>query len=303
MKDDVPEEVKKRRLQEIISTFYSLVGERNKRLVGTHQLVLVEGVSVCSILSGRIVWCQLFSRYTSRNSLLVVSPVFLLSSLPMHFISCLSSPSLSCLLSQTSKRSDSELAGRTDGNVKVIFPRTVQEAKTGQTTMFKPGDYVTVKVIVLVRMLTVVLFVYLCHDSWICLLCLFTCVVVVGFVYLCRGSWICLLFVYLCRGSWICLLCLFTCNCVITYSNFITIYSIVIVMVLGFVYYSVFLLVFTDYRVSRWFSEIKRSSTRPHLHTAVQSVLTLTVVSPLTQVTLYICIQWNLSNPDTLGTE
>ena len=44
MKDDVPEDVKKRRLQEIIATFYSFVGGRNKRLVGTHQLVLVEGV-------------------------------------------------------------------------------------------------------------------------------------------------------------------------------------------------------------------------------------------------------------------
>ena len=47
MKDDVPEDVKKRRLQEIIATFYSFVGERNRRLVGTTQLVLVEGVSLC----------------------------------------------------------------------------------------------------------------------------------------------------------------------------------------------------------------------------------------------------------------
>ena len=44
MSDDVSEPVKKRRLQEIIHTFYSHVGERNRRLVNTHQLVLVEGV-------------------------------------------------------------------------------------------------------------------------------------------------------------------------------------------------------------------------------------------------------------------
>ena len=44
MKDDVPEDVKKRRLQEIITTFYSHVGERHRRLVDTHQLVLVEEV-------------------------------------------------------------------------------------------------------------------------------------------------------------------------------------------------------------------------------------------------------------------
>lgn len=44
MKDDVPEEVKKRRLQEIVSTFHSIAGERNKRFIGTDQLVLVEKV-------------------------------------------------------------------------------------------------------------------------------------------------------------------------------------------------------------------------------------------------------------------
>lgn len=46
LKDDVVEEVKKRRLQEVITTFYSFVGDRNRRLIGTHQLVLVEGVSL-----------------------------------------------------------------------------------------------------------------------------------------------------------------------------------------------------------------------------------------------------------------
>ena len=48
--------------------------------------------------------------------------------------------------SQTSKRSESELAGRTDGNVKVIFPESVLDPVTGNTTTFTPGDYVTVKV-------------------------------------------------------------------------------------------------------------------------------------------------------------
>ena len=50
------------------------------------------------------------------------------------------------LPSQTSKRSESELAGRTDGNVKVIFPESVLDPVTGNTTTFTPGDYVTVKV-------------------------------------------------------------------------------------------------------------------------------------------------------------
>ncbi|CAI8054870.1 Mitochondrial tRNA methylthiotransferase CDK5RAP1 [Geodia barretti] len=89
MQDDVLEEVKKRRLQEIIDTFYSHVGERNRRLVGSHQLVLVEG---------------------------------------------------------TSKRSEEEVAGRTDGNVKVIFPGSMTEPLTQSSTTFRPGDYVIVKI-------------------------------------------------------------------------------------------------------------------------------------------------------------
>jgi len=44
MTDSVPEEVKKRRLNELVSTFYSTAAVRNQRFIGTHQLVLVEGV-------------------------------------------------------------------------------------------------------------------------------------------------------------------------------------------------------------------------------------------------------------------
>ena len=44
MKDDVPEPVKKRRLHELVSSFYSTAAIRNQRFIGTHQLVLVEGV-------------------------------------------------------------------------------------------------------------------------------------------------------------------------------------------------------------------------------------------------------------------
>ncbi|XP_003384079.1 PREDICTED: CDK5 regulatory subunit-associated protein 1-like [Amphimedon queenslandica] len=41
LKDSVPEDIKKKRLAEIISTFYSLSGSRNKRFIGTEQLVLL----------------------------------------------------------------------------------------------------------------------------------------------------------------------------------------------------------------------------------------------------------------------
>ena len=46
MMDDVPEEVKKRRLRELVETFYPIAAERNRRFIGTDQLVLVESVSV-----------------------------------------------------------------------------------------------------------------------------------------------------------------------------------------------------------------------------------------------------------------
>ena len=41
--DDVPADVKQRRLAEVIATFQRLATEKNAALVGTHQLVLVEG--------------------------------------------------------------------------------------------------------------------------------------------------------------------------------------------------------------------------------------------------------------------
>ena len=45
MIDSVPEDVKKKRLQEISETYLSLAATRNKRLIGTEQLVLLECVS------------------------------------------------------------------------------------------------------------------------------------------------------------------------------------------------------------------------------------------------------------------
>ena len=43
MQDDVPKEVKLRRLQEVIDTFHRCIRERNQQLIGGVQLVLVEG--------------------------------------------------------------------------------------------------------------------------------------------------------------------------------------------------------------------------------------------------------------------
>ncbi|KFO31468.1 CDK5 regulatory subunit-associated protein 1 isoform X2 [Fukomys damarensis] len=91
LKDDVPEEVKLRRLEELITVFREEASKVNKISVGCTQLVLVEGLS---------------------------------------------------------KRSVTDLCGRNDGNLKVIFPDTEMEdgINPGLKVRAQPGDYVLVKI-------------------------------------------------------------------------------------------------------------------------------------------------------------
>ncbi|XP_023482133.2 mitochondrial tRNA methylthiotransferase CDK5RAP1 isoform X1 [Equus caballus] len=91
LKDDVPEEVKLRRLEELITVFRKEATKANKTSVGCTQLVLVEGHS---------------------------------------------------------KRSSTDLCGRNDGNLKVIFPDVEIEDVTnsGLRVRAQPGDYVLVKI-------------------------------------------------------------------------------------------------------------------------------------------------------------
>ncbi|XP_072035319.1 mitochondrial tRNA methylthiotransferase CDK5RAP1-like [Amphiura filiformis] len=91
MKDDVPEEVKQRRLQEIISISRIGMAEMNAKQIGTQQLVLIEGKS---------------------------------------------------------KKSVTALAGRNDGNIRVIIPGDPIAVEVGSkvTRPMQPGDYVVVKV-------------------------------------------------------------------------------------------------------------------------------------------------------------
>ncbi|KAM6319494.1 mitochondrial tRNA methylthiotransferase CDK5RAP1 [Podargus strigoides] len=91
LQDDVPADVKKRRLEELITVFREEAARANEVLVGQSQLVLVEGPS---------------------------------------------------------KRSASELCGRNDGNIKVIFPDAKAEDAAGCEALVRaqPGDYVLVKV-------------------------------------------------------------------------------------------------------------------------------------------------------------
>lgn len=92
LQDDVPAAVKQRRLEELIVTFRAEAAKVNSALLGSTQLVLVEGES---------------------------------------------------------KRSAQDLCGRSDGNVKVIFPR--EEGRAGALdsglAAIKAGDYVLVKIL------------------------------------------------------------------------------------------------------------------------------------------------------------
>ncbi|XP_049672991.1 mitochondrial tRNA methylthiotransferase CDK5RAP1 [Accipiter gentilis] len=91
LQDDVPADIKKRRLEELITVFREEAARANEAMVGQSQLVLVEGPS---------------------------------------------------------KRSASELCGRNDGNIKVIFPDAEIEDAAGCKALVRaqPGDYVLVKV-------------------------------------------------------------------------------------------------------------------------------------------------------------
>ncbi|KAM3621703.1 uncharacterized protein V6R79_014764 [Siganus canaliculatus] len=92
LQDDVPAEVKQRRLAQCISVFREEAARVNAALIGSLQLVLVEGES---------------------------------------------------------KRSVDDLCGRTDGNMKVIFPKedvSIQPAESS-TAPVKAGNYVLVKIL------------------------------------------------------------------------------------------------------------------------------------------------------------
>ncbi|KAM7006309.1 mitochondrial tRNA methylthiotransferase CDK5RAP1 [Tautogolabrus adspersus] len=90
LQDDVPAEVKRRRLEECISVFREEAARVNSALVGSTQLVLVEGES---------------------------------------------------------KRSAKDLCGRTDGNMKVIFPKVAVHTAECNTAPVNVGDYVLVKIL------------------------------------------------------------------------------------------------------------------------------------------------------------
>ncbi|XP_060086467.1 mitochondrial tRNA methylthiotransferase CDK5RAP1 isoform X2 [Heteronotia binoei] len=91
LQDDVPSEVKLRRLRELMAVFREEAAAVNAAAVGRAQVVLVEGPS---------------------------------------------------------RRSPSDLCGRNDGNIKVIFPDVEMDdgSGLGSTAKAKPGDYVLVKI-------------------------------------------------------------------------------------------------------------------------------------------------------------
>ncbi|CAG0886893.1 unnamed protein product [Darwinula stevensoni] len=99
MQDDVPEVVKKARLEKMVAVFRQGALELHQELIGSLQLVLVEGVS---------------------------------------------------------KRSIDCLAGRSDGNTRVVFPQMVVPVDgTSICQTMKPGDYVAIKACSIIFLLTI----------------------------------------------------------------------------------------------------------------------------------------------------
>uniref|UniRef100_UPI00398E881F mitochondrial tRNA methylthiotransferase CDK5RAP1 isoform X2 n=1 Tax=Pristiophorus japonicus TaxID=55135 RepID=UPI00398E881F len=91
LQDSVPAIVKQRRLEELIAVFREEAAKLNSELIGTEQVVLVEGAS---------------------------------------------------------KRSTVELCGRSDGNIKVIFPAVEIPCdwSSGMLAPIRPGDYISVQI-------------------------------------------------------------------------------------------------------------------------------------------------------------
>ena len=65
------------------------------------------------------------------------------------------------MLMQVSKRSDSDLVGRTDGNMIVVFPNKEVEHYDGGMAKMKPGEYIRVKVGGMMIMIIIFVFIWL----------------------------------------------------------------------------------------------------------------------------------------------
>lgn len=126
--------MKQRRLEECIDVFRDEAARVNGALVGSTQLVLVEGVSTAPVTN---TW---LSMDTNSEGVFMCQGFY-----PVTRQHCSSQISI---FVQESKRSAEDLCGRTDGNMKVIFPKedvAVQPAESS-TAPIRAGDYVLVKV-------------------------------------------------------------------------------------------------------------------------------------------------------------
>ncbi|XP_022264725.1 mitochondrial tRNA methylthiotransferase CDK5RAP1 isoform X1 [Canis lupus baileyi] len=166
LKDDVPEEVKLRRLEELITVFREEATKANMASVGSTQLVLVEGNGFiilltlssirCDGVSGVMSACSLEAGNSGQttpehsrviNMRLGIVKVSLPPASPIcHCLAfrIVGSP----LLRKHSKRSATDLCGRNDGNLKVIFPDVEMEDINNSDVRVRaqPGDYVLVKI-------------------------------------------------------------------------------------------------------------------------------------------------------------
>ena len=134
LQDDVPEEVKLERLKRMRAFSRKCVEEQNRLLIGTDQLVLIEGVSR---MAGLCLWE--IDTYLFHNG----------KQLPPTVLS------YDAFALQDSKRSSAEYQGRSDGYTKVIFPKYSNStsnqnidnnSKDEPDCALGPGDYCIVKI-------------------------------------------------------------------------------------------------------------------------------------------------------------
>lgn len=123
MQDDVPDEVKRQRLAELVEVFHAHARTLYAREIGRRHLVLVERV-----------------RGAAAPSL--STPHFVVT------VTGLSGPRARRLDAQPSKRNPRELVGRTDGNVKVIIGATADGEAPPHAHAYVPriGDYAEVEI-------------------------------------------------------------------------------------------------------------------------------------------------------------
>lgn len=145
LEDNVPEETKQRRLREMIEVFQRHARAQNEaRWVVVVVVIIINPVfSLTSKCRGCWCWGRGSCRCSRAPARLMVASF---PSVSWWLLSCPACDTRigtvqTVLVEQTSKRSDQEMMGRSDGNIKCILPRF-----DGARELV-PGDYAQVRML------------------------------------------------------------------------------------------------------------------------------------------------------------